>query len=75
MSARQNIFVSGDLLPSIWYSLLRQSVSLDACAADQFYITKLVLTPKIFPVKQITHIAIAKSYTSMKAGDVKMKTK
>ena len=59
---------SGDLLPSMWYSLLRKSVSLDACAADQFYITTLLLTREIFPVKQIT---IAKTYTSMKARDVK----
>ena len=70
ISARQiYIFVSGDLLPSMWYSLLRKSVSLDACTADQFYITTVVLT--IFPVKQITHVAIAKTYTSMKARDVK----
>ena len=55
----------------MWYSLLRQSVSLDTCAADQFYITTLVLTREIFPVKQIKHVAIAKTYTSMKARDVK----
>ena len=65
------IFVSGDLLPSMWYSLLRQSVSLDACAAYQFYITTLVRTREIFPMKQITHVAIAKTYTSMKARNVK----
>ena len=57
----------------MWYSLLRKSVSLDACAADQFYITTLVLTREIFPVKQITLVAIAKTYTSMKARDVKNK--
>ena len=55
----------------MWYFLLRQSVALDACAADQFYITTLVLSREIFPVKQITHVAIAKTYTSMKARDVK----
>ena len=33
------IFVSGDLLPSMWYSLLRKSVSLDACAAILHYYT------------------------------------
>ena len=55
MSARQiYIFVPGDLLPSMWYSLLIKSVSLDACAADQFYITTLVLTRESFPVKQVT---------------------
>ena len=74
MSARQMykcIFVSDDLLPSLWYSLLRKSVFLDACAADQFCITTLVLTHEIFPVKQMTHVAIAKTYTSMKVRDVK----
>ena len=67
---QKNIFVSGDLLPSMWY-LLRKSVSLDACTADQFYITTLVLTREIFPMKQTTHVAMAKTYTSMKARDVK----
>ena len=45
--------------------------SLNACAADQFYITSLVWTRDIFSVKHITHVAIAKTYTSMKARDVK----
>ena len=76
MSAKQiYIFVSGDLVPSMWYSLLRQIVSLDACAADQFYITTLVETREIFPVKQIAHVAIAKTYTSMKARDAKNENK
>ena len=43
----------------------------DACAADQFYFTTLVWTREIFPVKQIAHVAIAKTYTWMKARDVK----
>ena len=55
----------------MWYSLLRKSVSLDACAAYQFYITTLVLTREIFPMKQTQHVAMAKTYTSMKARDVK----
>ena len=46
---------------------------LYACAADQFYIRlhTLVWTREIFPVKQMTHVAISKTYTSMKARDVK----
>ena len=35
--------------------------SLNACAADQFYFTTIVWTREIFPVKQIAHVAIAKS--------------
>ena len=45
--------------------------SLNACAADQFYVTTLVCTREISPVKHITHIAFSKTYTSMKARYVK----
>ena len=45
--------------------------SLISCAADQFYITTLVWTLEIFPVKQLPHVAITKTFTLMKARDVK----
>ena len=48
-----------------------KSFSLNACAADQFYLTTLVWTREIFPVKQIAYVAIAKTYIWMKARDVK----
>ena len=38
-------------------------LSLNAWASDQFYIASLVWTRDIFPVKHITHVAIAKTYT------------
>ena len=44
---------------------------MHACAADQFYITTLTWTCEIFPVKQIAHVAIANTYTSMKTRDIK----
>ena len=44
---------------------------LNACAADQFYFTTLVWTREIFPVKQIAHVAIAKTNTWMKARGIK----
>ena len=45
--------------------------SRNACSADQFYITTLVWTCDCkFPVKQVTHVAAAKSFTWMKARDV-----
>ena len=50
---------------------LRSLSPIMAPATDQFYITTLVLTREIFPVKQKKHVAIAKTYTSMKARDVK----
>ena len=49
----------------------KKAFSLNACAADQFYFTTLVWTREIFPVKQIAQVAIAKTYTWMKARDVK----
>ena len=48
-----------------------KTFSLNACATDQFYFTTLVWTREIFPVKQIAHVAIAKTYICMKARDVK----
>ena len=35
--------------------------SLNACAVDQIYITTLVWIREIFPLKQITLVAIAKT--------------
>ena len=52
-----------------------KAFSLNACAEDQLYFTTLVWTRQIFPVKQIAHVAIAKTYIWMKARDVKKKTK
>ena len=52
-----------------------KAFSLNARAVDQFYFTTLVWTREIFPVKQIAHVAIAKTYISMKARDVKKKNK
>ena len=49
----------------------KKAFSRNACAADQFYFTTLVWTREIFPVKQIAQVAIAKTYTWMKARDVK----
>ena len=37
-----------------------------------FNVNTLVWTRKIFPVKHITHVVIAKPYTSMKARDVSL---
>ena len=48
-----------------------KAFALHACAVDQFYFTTLLWTREIFPVKQLAHVAIAKTYTSMKARDVK----
>ena len=48
-----------------------KAFSLHACAADQFYFTTLAWSREISPVKQIAHVAIAKTYTRMKARDVK----
>ena len=43
----------------------------NACVADQFYITTPVWIREIFPAKQIAQSKIAKTYTLMKARDVK----
>ena len=48
-----------------------QVFSLNACAVDQFYVITLVWTRDIFAVKQIIHVAIAKTYTWLNARDVK----
>ena len=47
--------------------------SLDACAVDQFHIITLVWTREIFAVKQIAHIAIAKTNIWLNARNVKKK--
>ena len=63
------------LLQMTWYHTCgtpycNKVFSLYACAADQFNITTLTWTREIFPVKQIAHVAIANTYTSMKTRDV-----
>ena len=52
----------------MWYSLLEQSASRNACALDQCYILH-----EIFSVKSTAHVAIAKTYSSMKVRDVNNK--
>ena len=52
-----------------------KAFSLNACAVDQFYFSKLVWTREIFPVKQIAHVAIPKCTLGWKRETLKRKTK
>ena len=64
MSTRQ-IFICFQMTRLIWM------VPHGWYHPDRFYITTLLWTHKIFSVKQITHVAIAKTYSLMKVRDIK----
>ena len=64
------IFLSDDPVPSLWYSLLKQGVFSwpMRCRSILHYYT--CMKSRYFPVKQITHVTIAKTYTLMRAREV-----